>query len=47
MKDHFVFDVVCFIIEHHQMYTHHHIAWVEKMAKNYHEVQGFNNVVIE
>lgn len=47
MKDHFVFDAVCFIIKHHQMYTHHHITRVEKTVENYHQAHGFNNAIIE
>jgi hypothetical protein len=36
-------NVVHFIIEHYQMYTHHHTARVAKVVEAYHQVHGFND----
>lgn len=36
-------DVVHLIIEHYQMYTHHHATLVEEVVEAYCQVYGFND----
>jgi hypothetical protein len=43
MKDQFVVDVVCLVIQHCQMFTHHHTTQVEEVVEPYHQAHGFND----
>jgi hypothetical protein len=38
-----VANVVCLVIKHHQMFTHHHVAQMEEVVEAYCQAHYFND----
>lgn len=43
MKDQIGVDAICLVIQHCQMFTHHHKTRVKEVVEPYCQVHGFND----